>query len=86
MSKSTNPTIAVLLMLVSAAAAVPPGEGLVGYWDFNGRLLDRAGKAEDHLAAQGGKARFVSADDLPGTIDGAAGHPTPITSHCTTGP
>ncbi len=49
----------------------PSGDGLVAFWDFNGRLLDRAGEAEDHCAAQDGKARFVSTDDLPGTIDGA---------------
>jgi len=43
----------------------------VGFWDFNNRLQDRAGKAKDHLTAVGGEARFVTADDVPGTVDGA---------------
>ncbi len=65
---------AALVGVLAACMTIRQGqaaEGLVAFWDFNQRLTDPAGDVEDQLAAQGGKARFVSAVDLSGTVDGA---------------
>jgi len=55
--------IVSLLLPLSIAAA----EGPVSTWDFNGALADNCGKSKDTLAPRGGKLRFVTAKELPGT-------------------
>ncbi len=60
-----------LLWAPAPAGEVPSGDGLVSFWDFDDSLQDTAGRAADHLAARGGRARFVSAAEVPGTVAGA---------------
>jgi len=54
---------------VSWAGQPPTGEGLVGFWAFDGSIADGAGEADD-LKAQGGRGtlRFVGASQVPGTV------------------
>ena len=64
----------LLLGVVPAAPAAEtsPGNGEpVSHWTFHNSLDDHAGQSRDNLASPAGAARFLSADQLPGTIDGA---------------
>ena len=63
--------LAFLQVATIASITRADDAGLVAHWDFNHSLQDTAGVSEDHLATVVGQARFVSADQLPGTIDGA---------------
>ncbi len=72
MKKSFLACSVVAMLAVSAIGAeVPSGEALVAHWDFNNATTDQAGEVSDDLTGVGGTARYVSADKLPGTIDGA---------------
>ncbi|NQU25447.1 MAG: hypothetical protein HQ567_29540, partial [Candidatus Nealsonbacteria bacterium] len=71
---------AALLLAVTVQANEPSDSAApVCCWSFHNSLNDSAagsegrcaGEAEDHLTAVGGKARFVAADNVPGTVDGA---------------
>ena len=76
--KPTNPVMAVTIMataLLIAAEIVASessvAEGPVACWNFNGTAKDRGGDVKDDLDPQGGEARFVDADEIPGTLGGA---------------
>ncbi|MHC4179907.1 MAG: HzsA-related protein, partial [Planctomycetota bacterium] len=67
-------TIMATALLVAAeigASESSVAEGPVACWDFNGTAKDRGGDAKDDLSPQGGKPRFVNADEIPGTLGGA---------------
>ncbi len=57
----------VFVVLVGDGFGGEPSEpGLVAFWDFDGCLEDQAGAARDAFSAQGGQARFVGAEEVPG--------------------
>ncbi len=56
--------IVSLLLPLSIAAAE---QGPVSTWNFNAGVADTCGKSKDTLTARGGKLRFVTAKELPGT-------------------
>ena len=58
-------------MRLGAAETARENDGLVSHWMFCSSLDDRAGRSRDNLAPATGTARFVSASELLGTIDGA---------------
>ena len=53
--------------IVAIAVGSPINDGLVGFWDFDGTCVDRAGAVEDNLKPVGGVPRFVGADQLAAT-------------------
>ncbi len=68
---STLVALSGWMTMAATHAAPPSGDGLVCFWGFDRSLEDTAGAAKDTLAPVAGAARFVSADTIPGTVDGA---------------
>jgi len=70
-------TVVSLLSLVLVPSALlaaetsPDSDKPVSHWTFHDTLDDQAGQSRDTLAPTAGRARFLSAAQLPGTIDGA---------------